>query len=308
MSGVLYNFAEKVGNVYPTRMEMPDWFTLDTLNRIKRLGIFAKVEEVKRVGDFTEEDILDSGGFGEPKTLVFDKVLEWAKANVPVETEPDVVEWMVEATAINAYLLACANEYERAGSFMLVCCDDAYIPGVSVEDIYFASETGGTVAQRGYSVVVTPQGNFNCPVPGKQTIVTKNILAWAAVVKAYIKQWTGVLTKFKDLVVNPQSRIRFPNASGLTGPLFFGHQASRRAFRNIVEMSVTTDKPQTITVTARSPTDYTSTLFSFKQSLQSGQNVIRFKIRSLFGVPPMVMQIDTENGTNACLDYYTVYP
>ena len=305
-----YNFPEKFRGAYSTRMELPDWFfnfSIDTLNRVKKLGILAGGVEVNTVGEYDEKEILDSGNFGEPATLDYDKVLAWAKQDIPLD-QPDVVEWMVEATAAGAILMARAREYERAGSYMLTASDDANIPGVRVEDIYYRKERGTDVASRGYAVIITPQGNFNVPVPGKQTVITKNILAWGSVIRAYIVQWIGALIKWKDLAINPQSRIGFANTSGLVAPLFIGHQASRRAFRNIVEMSVTTNKSQTMRINFRSPTDYTVVYGSLNIPLREGQNVVKFKIRSLFGVPPMVVELQPEDRTNTALDYYKVYP
>lgn len=305
-----FNFPDEFLNAFSTRMQLPDWyykFSVDTLNRLKALGVIVGGFEIKRAGDFNENDILSSGQFGEPATLDWDTIYEHFKKEIPID-EPDVVEWMIDATAASAVLLARCNEYERAGSMLLSCCDDPYIPGVRVEDIYFARDQGSVVASRGQAVVVTPQGNFNCPVPGKTSITTKNILAWACVLKAWIKQWVGALLKWKDLAVNPASRIGFANVGGMVAPQFFGHQASRRAFRNIVEMSIMSDKPQTVKLTYRAPTDYSAVLGSASVKLNEGQNVLRFKVRSIFGVPPMVVELQPENGTKCVLDYYKVYP
>jgi len=307
---MFYNFDEKIGNVYPTRMALPDWFgtlSIDTFNRIKKLVIVAAVDEINVVGDYNENDLLNSEVYNEPATLDYDAVLSWANQNIPIE-EPDVLEWMVEATALNAYMWARAREYARAGSLFVAASGDPYIPGVRIEDLYFTKETGNAVATKGYCVIVTPQGKFNCSVPGKRTITTKNILAWAYSLRAYIKQWLGGILKFKDIAINPSSRIGFVNMGGLVAPLFIGHQPSRRAFRNIVEMSITTDKAQTVTVTGRAPTDYSVSYFSFKANLREGQNVIKYKIRGLFGVPPMVIEIQPQDQTKTALDYYKVYP
>ena len=145
-------------------------------------------------------------------------------------------------------------------------------------------------------------------MPGKTSVIGKSILGWAGVLKAWIKQWVGALLKWKDIAINPQNRIGFANVGGLVAPQFIGHQASRRALRNIVEMSITTNKPQTVRLTFRAPTDYTATLASANIKLNEGQNVLRFKVRSIFGVPPMVVELQPENNTQCALDYYKVYP
>jgi len=313
-----YNFPDEVRSpitgeqVLPTRVELPDWYRVSVGN-VRRFTVLVSVDRIARVGDFRTDDLMTSQYFGEP---LFDRpsaLFDHFKNEIPFD-EPDVVEWMLYATANNAWNLARASEYERSGSLFIAKSDDPYIPGLRIEDIYFRSETGTTVAERGYAVVVTPNGNIDVPVPGKKTIITPNLLGWASVSVAYYYQWVGTLIKFKDLTKNPESRIGFPISFGvdgksyMVGPLFIVHEPSRRAFRNVVQMSITSDKPQTVTLTFRDVNDYTISYATLRLNVQSGQNEVQFKIRSLFGVPPMVVEIQPEDNTTTVLDYYKVFP
>ena len=314
---VSFNFPEKLMTIndepiFPSRMEIPDWFITSLGSGIKRVGMLATLDKVEKIGDFVSEGILTSELFGEPE---FDNPLalhDHFLKNIPVETEDDVVEWMVYATTNNAWNLSVANEYERAGSLFLAKSSDPYIPGLSIEDLRYASETGETVANRGYAVVMTPQGNYNVPIPGKKTIITKNLLAWGAVTIAYIKQWVGVLAKFKELANNPQSRIKFPTAVAqggfMNGPLFIGHAPSRRAMRNFITVGITSSKDQTVRFVWRNPNDYTQVFATLNARVPAGQSQVNIKFRSLFGVPPMVVEVQPQDNVTTYLDYYKVAP
>ena len=299
-----FPFKKKVGDkvLYPTLMKLPDWYTGE---RMVSATIIAK--SVTVVGAYNEDDILESPLHPDaPRTLDYYKVEKWVKSKFPIGD--NVVEWMRTATACNVITTARMEEYKRAGSMLIGASDDAYIPGVSVEDISFKSELGRTVGTRGYAVVQTPRGNFNVNVPGKATGIFSDLLAWGAVLESYIQQWTAVLLKFKDLAVNPQKKIGFPNYRGLVAPLFIGHEARIPFPINIVEMKVTTNKSQTLQLTARDPNDYTSEFFTDKFNLSSGENVIRFHVVGIPYVGPMVIQLQPEDNTNTSLDYYKVYP
>jgi len=314
---VSFNFPEKLMTInnepiFPSRMEIPNWFITSLGSGIKRVGMLATLDKVEKIREFNSEGILTSELFGEPE---FDNPLalhDYFLKNVPVETEEDVVEWMVYATTNNAWNLSVANEYERAGSLFLAKSEDPYIPGLFIEDLVYASETGETVAKRGYAVVMTPQGNYNVPIPGKKTIITKNILGWGAAIKAYIIQWVGVLAKFKEIANNPQSRIKFPSAIGdgafMNGPLFIGHVPSRRALRNFITVGITSSKEQTVRFVWRNPYDYTQVFATLNVKVPAGQSETNIKFRSLFGVPPMVVEIQPEDNVTTYLDYYKVAP
>lgn len=306
---MLYNFPFKVrvaGEVvFPTVAKLPDWAT----NAAYRNAVAMPGKpEIKAVGPFSETGLGRAPEFPDaPETMDWDTILSWVKDIAPIEEE-QITEWMQTAAAANVICSRFMDEYKRAGSLVVTDAGDPYIPGVKVEDIKFVSELGRTVASRGYSVVSTPAGNFNVPVPGKATGVFKNILAWAAVLEAYLKQWVGVLMKFRELATNPQNRISFPSFRGLTAPVFFTHASSIPAPVNIAEFSISTDRPQTVVVRARSVDDYRDVLFEDKITLKEGQNVIQYPIFGFPVVPTMVIELQPEDNTKTILDYWTVYP
>jgi len=306
---MLYNFPFKMkiaGEVvFPTVAKLPDW----AINAAYRNAVAMPGKpEISVVGPFSEAGLGKALEFPDaPETMDWDSIMSWVKDIAPIEEE-QIVEWMQTAAAANVICSRFVDEYKRAGSLVIAKSGDPYIPGVKAEDIKFVSERGMTVANRGYGVVSTPAGNFNVPVPGKATGVFKNILAWGAVLQAFIKQWVGVLIKFRELVTNPQDRISFPNYWGLTAPLFITHASSIPAPVNIAEFSISTNKPQTVVLRARSVDDYRDVLFEDKITLQKGQNVIQYPIFGFPVVPTMVIELAPEDQTNTILDYWTVYP
>jgi len=309
MSMVLYNFPFKMkiaGEVvFPTVAKLPDWATnVAYRNAVAMLG----EPKILATGPFQGIPLGTALEFPDaPETMDWDSIMNWVKDIAPIEEE-QIVEWMQTAAAANVICSRFMDEYKRAGSLVIAKSDDPYIPGLKVEDLKFVSETGRTVAGRGYGVVSTPAGNFNVPVPGKATGVFKNILAWGAVLESFLVQWTGVLMKFRELVTNPQSRISFPSFRGLTAPVFLTHTSSIPAPVNIAEFSISTDKPQTLTLRARSVDDYRDVLFEDRITLQKGQNVIQCPIFGFPVVPVMVMELQPEDNTSTILDYWTVYP
>jgi len=306
---VLYNFPFKMkiaGEiVFPTVAKLPDWAT----NAAYRNAVAMPGKpEIKVVGPFSESGLGKAIEFPDaPETMDWDSIISWVKDIAPIEEE-QITEWMQTAAAANVICSRFMDEYKRAGSLVIARTNDPYMPGLKVEDIKFVPELGRTVASRGYSVVSTPAGNFNVPVPGKATGIFKNILAWGAVLESFIKQWTAVLMKFRELVTNPQSRISFLNVKGLTAPLFLTHASSLPAPVNLAEFSISTDRPQTVVLRARNVDDYRDVLFEDKITLQKGQNVIQYSIFGFPVVPAMVVELQPENQTKTILDYWTAYP
>ncbi|RLG86311.1 MAG: hypothetical protein DRO39_03500 [Thermoprotei archaeon] len=210
--------------------------------------------------------------------------------------------------AANVVISARMEEYKRLGSSLVGASDDPFIPGLKVEDIRFRSERGRDVAARGYAVLETPRGSVNVPVPGKATAVFRDLLAWGAVLEAFLVQWTGVLLKWRELATNPGDRVAFPSFRGLAAPQFFVHSSSVPAPVNIARFSITTDRPQTITIRARNVNDYTDVMFEDRIQLGEGRNEVELPIFGFPVVPAMVIEIQPEDGAKTILDWYEVIP
>lgn len=306
---MLYNFPFKVNvmgkTLFPTVAKLPEWAANPAY---RNAAVMTGAPTIKLAGPYREDGLGEPLEFHDaPKTTDWDKLVEYAKSVGPID-EPDIVEWMHTATAANVVISRVMEEYKRAGSSIVGTSNDAYIPGVKVEDIKFNPELGRTVASRGRATVVTPRGNFNVPVPGKATGVFKDILSFGAVLESFLKQWTAALLKFRELATNPQSRISFPSFRGLSGPLFFTHSASLPTPVNLAEFSISTNKPQAVIIRGRNVDDYRDVLFEDKIELAQGQNVILFPFFGFPAVPPMVIELQPADQTSTILDYWSAYP
>ena len=307
---VLYNRPFKImvegKGFFPTVMKLPTWATPPVLGQ-KALAIMGS-KSISVVEPYSEEGLLGAPEFeGAPVTLDYGAIESYMKEIAPIG-EAEIVEWMHSAAACNCVLSARMEEYKRAGSAIVAASDDPYIPGLKVEDLKVRSELARTVADRGYGIVETPAGNFNCPVPGKATGVFPDLLCWSSVVEAFLVQWTSALVKFRELATNPESKIGFVNTRGLTAPLFFGHSTSLPVPINLVEMSVSSDKAQTLSMNARSTDDYTDVMFSDRFALSKGENAISHQVLGFPFVVPMVIELQPENETSTVLNYYRVSP
>lgn len=306
---MLYNFPFKIKvggkTLFPTVAKLPDWAS----NPMYRNAVVIPDEaKVRVVGKFSVENLGESVVFPDaPRTLDWSTVNAWIKEVAPT-TERQIVEWMQTAATANVFCHRLMDEYSRAGSSVIAKSDDSYSPGLSVEDLKFRPELGSTVTSRGYGIVDTPSGSFNVRCPGAATGVFKNILSWAAILEAFLKQWVGVLVKFRELAQNPQDRISFPSFKGLTMPLFFTHSSSIPTPVNLVEFSISSNKPQKVIIKGRSTDDYTDVLFEDKVDVSEGQNVIQYPLYGFPVVPTMVIELQPENNTQTVLDYWEVYP
>ena len=308
---VLYNRPFKImvegKGFFPTVMKLPTWATPPVIGQKALVTVGPK--SIGVVEPYSEEGLLGAPEFEDaPVTLEYGTIESYMKEIAPIG-EAEIAEWMHSAAACNCVLSARMEEYKRAGSAIVAASDDPYIPGLKVEDLKVRSELAKTVADRGYGIVESPAGNFNCPVPGKATGVFPDLLCWSSVVEAFLVQWTSALVKFRELATNPSSKIGFINTRGLTAPLFFGHSSEMLPFPvNMVEMSVSSDKAQSLGMNARSTDDYTDIMFSDRFALSKGENLISFQTLGIPFVPPMVMELQPDNETSTILNYYRVSP
>ena len=304
----LYNFPfeRKVGvkTYFPTVAKLPEWMLQSQYRSAVALPGKASV---KVVGPYSEEGLEQPLEGPAPSTMDWDTIVAWSREIAPID-DPSIVSWMHTAHSANVVISARMEEYKRLGSSLIGESNDPYIPGLKVEDIRFRSETGRTVAGRGYAVLETPRGNVNVPVPGKSLAVFRDLIAWGAVLDAFLLQWTGVLLKWRELATNPSDRLAFPSFRGLSAPQFFVHSASVPAPVNLARFSITTDKPQTVVLRARNINDYTDVMFEDKISLAEGQNLVEYPIFGFPAVPAMVIELAPEDGTKTILDWYEVIP
>lgn len=226
-------------------------------------------------------------------------------AEAPVDGR-EVVDWMHDCAAANAVLFGAMEEYDRLGSTLLATSNDPYIPGCALSsDFKFRGETAGLVDSRGYSVVMTPVGTFNVPNESCITIAKGNFLGWTAGtgIRGRIVQWVGTLMRWVELASKPvEERVRCANIAGLVAPQFFNIPAPLALPVNSTTVVVTSDKPQTVLLRGRSPTDYASVMFDFKQDIPAGQTSILYRVIGLPRTTAHVLEVQPEKGTATVID------
>ena len=300
-NGGIYNFVDEINGFLTTRAET----TLDIFD-INNLSISVVSEKV--VGQFSYSGLSKSEMFDIYATT-FDDCLMVAEKLTNLN-EPDVAKWMKYATANMMILDAFTSDFRKNGGVVVGVSGDGYIPGVNVSNLYFKSELGKDISNNGYATVLTPYGNVNVPVPGKKDIQFSSLLAWAAVPLAFIKQWVGTLVKYIKLPKGISSRTRFPISGTdngfMNGPLYIVHDPEKRRIRNFVYLRISSEKPQTVSVSFYSLDDYTKKYGEIKLNARQGENEYKIKMRCIKGVPPMLVKIQPEDNITTYMDLYKV--
>ena len=254
-----------------------------------------------------EKGLVRPGAFGWlVKPYVVDaEAREWIAREAPVDGF-EIVEWMHECAAANAVLFGVMEEYDRLGSTLLAASADPFIPGLALSsDFKFKSDRADTVDRQGYSVVMTPVGTFNVPNEGSITMAKGNFLGWAAGtgIRGRIIQWIGTLMRWVDLASKPvKERVRCANIAGLVAPQFFNIPAPLAMPMNRTTVVVTSDKPQTVLLRGRSPANYGTVLFDFKQDIPAGQSSILYRVLGLPRATAHMLEVQPQKGTATVID------
>jgi len=273
-----------------------------------------EVREVRLVKPFSLDDFL--AGLPRPKTLSWlppvprsDVARELIAEQVPVDGS-EVVEWMHYCAADLAVMDVFAQSVEDNGGKISFTNGDGYIPGVRLDSTFYArSEPGGTVASRGYAVVITPYGNVNVPVGGKQTIVFKDFLAWSSLTWIGGIQYGINLLRFDKLPKTPiTSKISFVNTNGLVAPLFVSVAPKAPLPVLTMRTNLTSDKPQTLVLRGRSSSDYTNVAFEETVDVDAGENEFIMNVFGFPFVPSFVLEVQPEDRTSTTLNKLEVFP
>lgn len=305
-----------------TRMKIPDWAgraqeALPASSGTVMDKLSSSNEETTRIrGVKTKQDsstfnpsgIMASGYHDHPVTLDPSEISNWAQDFVPVEDEPDVTDWMVAAQAHTVIMEARANEYNRAGSLMDVAAGDPFQPGVSTNSMAFKSVRGSQAEQQGEVDLVLANGDeTSISVPGAEPIITKNSLNWAVGSNFQEQQWVGAGYSVEELTNNPSDPIGFPTVAGNTGPLFVGHKPSRPSVLNRASVTIQSNQAQSVDFKLRSSRNYNRVIRSFSQDIPKGQSTTTYRVVAL-GIEPMALEINPQDGTQAVLTDYSVFP
>lgn len=316
-----YNIERKKNGIDSTRMKVPP-----ALNRAKSAlptssgtlmdtvgGLAADATRVRGVTvssnteDFEPSGLMGSGIYDEPLTTDPTRMMDWARETTPVESEPDVTDWMVAAKAHVATLKARSNEYSRAGSSLTVAAGDPYSPGVKNGQMAFKSEIGQTVSENSQANVVAGNNNYTIDAPGSGVIADENLLGWAAATDIQDRQWVGALMSVEELTNNPSQPIGFPTIGNNTGPLFVGHTPSRPSIFHRVTATIQSNEAQDVEFKLRNSNDYSLVMNSFTKSVPKGKSTLSFRTFAPT-LNPLVAEINPQDGTQAVLTDYTVRP
>jgi hypothetical protein len=316
------NIDPKERGIEATRMKMPSWAgraremlpassgtILDNASTLDEETLRIRGVNSRQVNStFNPSGLMASGIFDDPVSSSYSSLKEWAQDRVPVEDEPDCADWMVPAQAQVALLKSRANEYDRAGSSLAVNAGDPFQPGVDNGQMAFKAERASDVENRGKAGIVMADGaEVELDVPGGDSIITSNTLGWGAGTNFQGKQWIGALMSVEELTNNPSQPIAFPTITDNTGPLFVGHEPSRPSIINRGSVTMQSNQAQTVEFKLRSSNDYTREIRSFTQDIPKGESTTTFRMLAL-GIEPMAMEINPQDGTQAVLTDYSVFP
>lgn len=236
------------------------------------------------------------------------EALKEITAVVPVDGS-EVVSWMQASAAANAVLYGMMDDYDRLKPFspqsLVVTSGDGYVPGCSLSsDFYFQSVKASEALSRGNVILATPIGSMSIPANSSQTIIGSNFLGWAVATRFETLQWLGCLVRWQELASKPVTQgVRCANIEGFVSPMFYDCPGG--LLRNITTVTVTSDKPQTLTFAGLAPYDYTVKLFEFTQPIEEGQTEITYRVYGLPRATHHVLQIIPENNTQTIINSVT---
>lgn len=217
----------------------------------------------------------------------------------------DVVEWMHECAAINAAFDVVAKSYESAGGRVAWGSNDAYIPGVRVEDCYFASVPASTYRVQG-ATVVTPVGNYTFPYMGKVTVADRNVLAFATAGSAYDVQWSGAIMRWTSLARASRAQavtdVPFAIVMRATAPQFFAVDPPL-GVRHVDYVTLSSERPQEILVNLRSLSDYGDVLAGLRVDLPEGTSTLRLRV---IGMGSYLLELQPQDGVKTYLESLAV--
>jgi len=295
--------------VYPTTLRLPLWARPMSIQpALRRLSISEIKAKLISETFLLERGLRISPLRPEiPPTLSPIRILPIIREIAPIDGV-EVVEWMHISAAENTVLQARILEYNSLGSQIVGANGDPYIPGVVVENIRFLSELGSTIASRGYSIVSTPRGNFNVPNLGNTTGVFRDLISWASTSYIGKVQTVGTLLKWRDLAQTPitQPVGFFMDLAGNVAPHFFVQQPPRPALTVTVRQIFSSDKPQTIKLNFRDPTNYSNIVGTKSVAIAAGTSEVTYTLSSFPYVPPLVAEIKPQDGVQTRLESYTV--
>ncbi len=291
-----------------TAVKLPAWAV--PFLRIALSNVKVELKSVKRISEeFSFRGLMSSpisprlGPRLNPAELLGD-----ISAEAPVDGV-EVVPWMHYAAVENAVLQARIAEYNALGSQVVGSSGDPYLPGLVVENIYAERARGNDVSARGYALIYTPRGAFRVPALSKNTGVFRDLLSWASISHIGAVQWVCSLLKWKELASTPIKKTVgfYMDSAGNTAPQFFIQTTKFPKPFVIVRQVYESSQDQEIKITYRDPEDYTRTITSQRIKIPSGTCEVLLTVFSIPHVPPMIAEIQPQNGVQTKLNEYVVF-
>jgi len=234
----------------------------------------------------------------------------------------DVVGWMQDAAALNAYAQVTDETYNSIGAItlgspsgsssaqLLSAVGDGFIPGVRISNsVYFVSQNGYQVQRQGYAVVGTPYGQYQVPVGGNALIAIKDVLAWAAAPYTYWIQFLAALFQWLRLARVPFSqKVTFPTAGNMTGPQFFDVSPGLPLPGVLLIIGLESPSDQDVIIAGRGPSgSYDNQQFSKTVHLQQGQQDVYLFVYGFPAVSEFTLEVWPQNGSTV-IDYIKAVP
>lgn len=291
---------------FPTRTILPAWATPETQAEGERrfeLGK-ARITRITPKFDIAEFRLKISSLFPElPPALDSLALKPLIEREVPVD-DVEVVEWMHDSAADNAILTARMDEYNRY-SQIAGRAGDGYIPGVRASDISFARMRGYTVAARRGSTLYTPRGSIGVPLGGGNTLIAPDFLSWGGISRTSGIQYMCQGLKWLRLAATPiTSSIGFPSYGGIAAPNFFTQRPDEEGSRVRITQVIASNRAQSLPISYRAPSNYTSVVDTGTLSLDPGVSEISYIIASYPSVPTVMLHAAPRNGTQTVLREY----
>lgn len=295
---------------FPTRLTFPTWCPPSLARRACRT-LSIGTPRIKRIRELPTFRGLSRSPLMPEIEPFIDPLDRREEILAGIETDGvEVVDWMLDSWMNAVALSARETEYNLAGSQMTTGSGDGYIPGVKAEDIHAKKQRGRDVSRQGYFVLVTPRGNTNVPRYGKATAIFKDLLAWGSNTYLGSVQYGANLIKWKELASTPIRRSIgfFKDSRGHVAPNFFVQRPSRPAMSVTARLSIDSNDNQTININFRDPTDYTRVSGSKSFDVAKGTHEVTFTLTALPFVPPVVAEIQPEDGVSTSLNSYDTIP
>lgn len=293
-------------HMMPTVVSYPTWYR--GLKRVKEVIIGE--ENITMIdSEFTLRGLMSSPVVPDaPVAIDPNDVLPFVEKMAPVDGK-EMTQWMHEAMAQNIVMSARIMEYNSGSpGYLTGNSTDPRYPGLVVGDIRFQSEPGLKIREKGYGTVITPLGNYHVPFRGKRPGIFKDLLSWGSCTSAGVIQWVASLLKWLRLKETPiRQRIGFyMDLRGNNAPNFFVQKPKfpRAALR--VKQVFSSNDRQEIHIRFRDPSDYTRVVGEKVLDISRGTHAIEYSVSAFPFVPPLVSEIQPEDGVQTVLVEYDV--